>query len=419
MAPFGWSDFLFQAAPWKIRGFDHFVLLALLLAGAERRGPRVPEMRNALLLAAATTTFFFVYGIATGGGAYEASWQTYLMMSGLLFAVTAASVFRTPEHFAMLAKTILAAGAFRALMCVLFWLIYVRTNSVGPLELYTSHDDTVLWCVCVFILLDSIIESRAMTSSLRDILLMLLIVLGIVLNNRRIAWVSLAMASVVWFALLPAGRVKRRIARSVLALAPVLLLYVTIGWGRSGRLFKPLQSFATVTTQEDESTKARNCENLGLIATSNASSMLFGTGWGHPYIEVSNKYSIAFAFPLWQYVPHNSILGLLAYTGVLGFSGYWMSFPTAMFLNSRMARLSKAPLARKAGRLAGCSMVICANQFYGDQGIFYVKSIYFLSLAYAVALRLPLSAGVWPGRAAAYGRHSTRPAPATATELAG
>ena len=99
-----------------------------------------------------------------------------------------------------------------------------------------------------------------------------------------------------------------------------------------------------MTTAEDTSTKARNVENLGLIATSNASGMLMGTGWGHPYVEVSSKYSIAQYFPLWQYVPHNSILGLLAYTGVLGFCGYWMVFPTSMFLAARMARPSRSPL---------------------------------------------------------------------------
>ena len=38
---------------------------------------------------------------------------------------------------------------------------------------------------------------------------------------------------------------------------------------------------------------------------------------------------------LWPYVPHNSILGLLAYTGILGFAGYWLAFPTAVFLNAR------------------------------------------------------------------------------------
>jgi hypothetical protein len=223
------------------------------------------------------------------------------------------------------------------------------------------------------------------------------------------------MSLVILLALIPPSGQKRRAMRFVYLLAPVLLLYVAVGWGRSERIFKPLQSFATVSTEEDTSTKARNVENLGLIATANANNPMLGTGWGHPYIEVSNKYSIANMFPLWQYIPHNSILGLLAYTGVFGFYGYWLIYPTAAFFNARMARLAKSPLVRQIGIIGVIQLLVCANQFYGDMGIYYAKSVYILALGYASALRLPLFAEVWPAPKGVRRQKMPSPSPSAGT----
>ena len=399
-APFAWAHYLlFEALPDKIRGIDHITALCLILAarGPDGRGPRVAPVRTALLLSAGTTVLWFVYGIARSGGAWQASWQTYLMMSGVLFAFAIATAFRTPEHFALLWKVLLWAAAYRAAMCCLFYALYIHTMRVNPPPEYlTSHDDTVLWVVAMLILVLRAIETKSGAIRAKSFLFFAFLGLAVLLNQRRIAWVSLAMGLVVLLALMPASRQKRRAMRVVYAIAPVALLYVVVGWGRPERVFKPLQSFATVSTQEDTSTKARNVENLGLIATANANNMMLGTGWGHPYIEVSNKYTIARFFPLWQYIPHNSILALLAYTGVLGFSGYWLIYPTAMFFNARMARLAKTPLARQVGLVGATQLVVCANQFYGDMGITYGKCVYILAMGYAIALRLPLSAGVWP-----------------------
>jgi hypothetical protein len=249
-----------------------------------------------------------------------------------------------------------------------------------------------------------------------SLLLFALLGLAVLFTPRRMSWVWLAMGIVVLLALMPPSRQKRRTMRFVYAIAPVLLLYVVVGWGRTGRMFKPLQSFATVSTQEDASTKARNVENLGLIATANANNSMLGSGWGHPYIEVSNKYTIAQYFPLWQYVPHNSILGLLAFTGWLGFSGYWLVYPTTMFFNARLAKFGNTPAARQVGLIGAIQLVVCANQFYGDMGIYYAKSVYMLAMGYAIALRLPLAAEVWAGPKNAHRQPLPPPAaPATGT----
>ena len=398
-APFAWAfSILFEATPWKIRPFDHITALCLIVALNSRdgKGPRVKSMRNALLLSGASIVIWFLYGWLRGGGAWEASWQTYLPLSGVLFAFAIAAAFRTPEHYALLAKMLFVAAAYRAVMCWCFYFIYVRGMRIEPPEYITSHDDTVLWVVCMLILALYAIETPNLAARFKSFLFFALLFGAVLFNQRRLAWVSLAMGLALMFVLLRPGRAKRRATRVLVFALPIVLVYVTIGWGRPERIFRPVQSFATVSTEEDTSTKARNMENLGLIATSNQSSLFMGTGWGHPYVEVSSKYSIATVFKDWAYFPHNSILGILGYTGVLGFFAYWLAFPTAMYLNARVARYATTPLARHAGVIGAVQLVVCANQYYGDMGIVYPRAVYMLSLSYALALRLPILAGAWP-----------------------
>ncbi len=350
-SPFNWAHWFIEAMPWKVRPIDHVFVLCLLLAprGRERQEPAVRPMRRVLYLCAATTVVWFLYGSLRGGDSWAASWQIYLLLSGVLCAFAVAALFRTPEHYALLAKMLLLAAGYRAVMCCAYYFMYINPGLVYPVPEYlTSHDDTVLWVGCILLLLLAMVDPIGRPRRVKQGALLLFLVAAVFFNQRPIAWVSLATGAMLLLFLLPAGKPKRRAVRTLVALAPVMAIYVAVGWGRTEKIFKPLQSFSTVSTAEDTSTKARNVENLGLIATSNANNALLGTGWGHPYIEVSNKYSIAKYFPLWQYIPHNSILGLLAYTGILGL------------------------------------------------GTYYVKGVYMLSLSYAIALRLPIVAGVWP-----------------------
>jgi len=408
VAPMGWlHDIFFFDPPWKIRVLDHLMILSIVLAGGRGgAATRVAPMRTAVFVEGAAVAFFFVWGVATGGDPRAASWQTYLVMSGVLFAFAMGAVCQTTEDAEEFGKALLVAGAYRGIMCWLFYFLYVRSGALdpNPPAYMTEHDDTVLWVVCIILLLVYIVEARGIGKRLKAGIFALFLLGAVQFNGRRLAWVSLAMGLAVFFFLLPPGKAKRTVVRAIFVAVPAFALYVAVGWGRTEPMFKPLQSFQTVATQEDASTKARNVENLGLIATANAYGSLTGSGWGHRYVELSDKYQIH-EFELWPFIPHNSILGLLAYSGILGAMGFWFPFSTAMYLNARLAYQGRTPMGRRAGVIAATQMVVCANQMYGDMGIFSSKTIYILAASYGIAMRLPAVDGVWSSSA-----RSARPA---------
>jgi hypothetical protein len=386
----------FDPLPIKLRPFDVIMAIVLIVSSGKRdaQGPRVRPMRTMQLVAAATTILWFLLGLARGGDARAGSWQIYLILATIVTSFAIAATFRTAEHYFILFKAYVAAAFYHAGLCFIFYFYYVRPALVPWPPWLSIHDDTILWVVVILILITSATEVRGRHSLLYAVVGVPILLFAIQINNRRLAWVSLVGALAVYYALLRPGKTKTKITRLGFAAVPVILGYVVIGWGRTERIFKPLAAFATVSTVEDASTKARNVENLGLIATANQ-DWLTGTGWGHKYICLSDKYSIAAAMELWQYVPHNGVLGVFAFTGILGFAGIWLRIPTAVFVLARTARLAIRPIDRAVGIIGVVALVCCCNQTYGDMGMFSPVTLYTMAVSFAAAMRIPAQAQVW------------------------
>jgi hypothetical protein len=329
----------------------------------------------------------------------------FLPFCAVLASFSVAANFRTAEQYMMLGKAIVYAGLYRATMGLVFYFGWARSMAEMP-PYITQHHDTVLFVTAIAFLIINVVVRRARGAVTFAVVAIPILLMAIQFNNRRLAWVSLGGALVAMYAAMQVGKVKRRITRTLLTMAPLAVLYVVVGWGRGGKLFKPLAAFATVSTVKEPSTLARNAENLGLIATANAYGWVLGSGFGHKYVELSNKYSIAKAFDLWPYVPHNSILGLFAFSGMLGFAGFWMRFPMAVFFHARVSRLAQRPADRTVGIGGIVALVASCNQMYGDMGMFSTTTMYMLALVFGAAMRLPIESGTWgtPSRSAPVAR---------------
>ncbi|MGH7270535.1 MAG: hypothetical protein ACREJ3_08905, partial [Polyangiaceae bacterium] len=239
-APLAWVEpLLVDALPIKLRLFDVLMLGILVFSSGRRdaRGPRTPPMRNALFLVVGTLVTWFAYGMLRGGDARCASWQTYLMLSMVLTAFTIAANFHTAEHYALLAKTLIAVAVYRGVMCWIFYFAYIQPGSVYPVPIdLTTHHDTVIWVTAIIILIVNALDARSLRITLRNLAGILFFVGAIQFNTRRLAWVSLIMALIVTYFLLPHGAVRRRAKRVVVGMVPVLLLYTVVGWGRKEKI---------------------------------------------------------------------------------------------------------------------------------------------------------------------------------------
>jgi len=267
---------------------------------------------------------------------------------------------------------------------------------VSTLQHATTHHDSVLFATCVAILLALVLERPTKRSLKWCAVLLPIYVWGMHANNRRMVWGEVGLVAVFFFLITPWGRAKRFFVRAlVIALLP-LLVYAAAGWNSKSGVFAPVQTFRSMFDADvDGSTRWRDWENYDLIYTFRQNP-LFGSGFGHPYAAPTPLPDITRVYELEPYVPHNSVLGLWAFGGLIGVSLLWAIFPVGMFFTVRAYRWSRTPLERITALGAAAVQICYLLQGYGDLGFGTWGPVFTVATAYALVGKICVANGAWP-----------------------
>jgi hypothetical protein len=369
--------------PWQL------LLIALapicvLWPGAFRK--RAWSMDAAIVISFASVALTFLWGWTRGGSPYNAYYQLWRFLVALLVGLLLLSVIRNSRDLKALGLTVLLAALVRGTLCIYFYWAVVH-GKIEPSPPYmTTHDDSLLFVAGVLISLSWAVARGTATAWLAAALVSTHLLYAIVLNDRRLAWIELLLAVMLMF-LLPQGRVRRRMTRFLLFAAPVLAVYTVVGWGREEAVFAPLQALATTSGNEDSSTLARQEEVRNLLYTMwAAGNPIFGTGWGVPYQKVTSVYA-NFGPEWWQhaYLPHNSLLAVAVFGGLVGIGGIWLVVPVSAFLAMRGYRGASRPTDRAGAMAALCILPAYGAHCYGDIGLQSLTAGLVLGVAMAVA----------------------------------
>lgn len=347
-------------------------------------------------LALAGAAWMWIYGFAMGGADVASSlWQVqrvaYLPIVFFLFH----EALRGRRDYAALAKLLIGAACVKACLALYIGFAVHAPAGMPPMQYATTHVDSMLFadafCVVVLLLLDKRFGHRA----LLGLLVLPLLVGGMVINNRRLVWVEVAAGLMLVFVLAPSTRRKRAIVRGSIFAAPLLAVYSLIGWSSGSLLFRPVQVVRSmVDSSTDGSTAWRDWENYDLFCTIKAHP-LTGLGYGHGYIEVVKLPDISEMYALYRFIPHNGILGLFAYGGVIGFTALSTVFVVGIFFAARAQRHATRADDRVAALSALMIIVIYLVHCYGDMGLGTWAGVFTVAPALAVAAKLAVSTGAW------------------------
>jgi hypothetical protein len=393
------------------------VALSVVLRPAGRRA-QVGSLNRVLFASAAMLLGMVVWGGLRGGDLRMAYFQLFALLRMFVMTPVLAGVFRSTRDLRLLAGTVLAGALYRALACLLSVRLALMRDPTLPWPSdITGHDDSAVWAATVIGLLAwLLVHFRARTALVVGAMLPLLFV-AIYYNQRRLAWMELVWGIPLAYLTIPRGPLRRRLNRVLVCAAPVLILYVAAGWGRPGLLFAPVEKMRSmIADKNNASNLSRDLENMGLVLTLQGHRFL-GTGFGHEYEEVSTVYSkgMSILFAHYRYVPHNSVLGLVAFTGMAGFPVIWCFLSVGGFLAARARRFAWRPAHQALSTTAFAAIFIYTLQAYGDMGILSLKVNLLLACALAMAARLAILTGAWPNRLGAVSdsRAAARPVPRT------
>jgi len=245
----------------------------------------------------------------------------------------------------------------------------------------------VTFAMGIIVLAANLFEHRDKRSFVRAAFLIPFIVMAIVMNNRRLAFVGVGAGVITTFAVLRSSRFKRTLIRSLIVLSPLFAIYVKVGGTSNSAFFAPAALIHSVMSGEDASSVTRDIENYNLIVTLRENK-IFGPGFGSEYIEAVKANDITAGFSLYKFIAHNSVLWLWSLGGLVGFTLLWMIYPIQAYFSARGYRLGRTPVERAAGlaTLAGTATALAQN--WGDMGFNSYTSLVMFAVCYAVAAKL-------------------------------
>lgn len=335
-------------------------------------GNPVPrEFRLACVVAAFVILFWVVWGIVQGGSLPRALLQFRPMLFCAITPLIYTASIRERRHISWAITGILVAGVIRATLAIVFWFFVIRTGQRGALgggngSYASMHSDTFIFTTCLCVLLFALVHRRPKPIVFVAPVLIPWFTFAIFANNRRLAYIVIALTFVVFFFICDSW-IRKRIYLMAAAALPVALLYLAVGWNSGAGWATPVQSVKSLFSQEDSSSESRDIENYNLIYTASRKPVL-GSGFGHPYIEKKSAVDLSNIFEVFRYLPHNNILWFLGTAGVIGYTLYLGFVLTALFMAMRLYIFVDEPLERTVA-LATVTVICCyMMQGYGDMG---------------------------------------------------
>jgi hypothetical protein len=382
-----------------------WVVRRIMASDVDTRGhvPPAPPLRTAALVCIVAILLIWGHGLLREGADFRFSlWQVFrVIYLPCVFLLYCAGI-RGPSDSRTFGIALVTAALIRALLAV-----YLRHLFPSEQEMphATVHADSMLFSDAFLLVLVVLFERPSARNLVLSLGTLPILTWAMIANSRRLVWVELLAALIVLYFITPFTRLKKRIAQTLAISLPLLAIYAAVGWSSGSRVFAPVRTIRSVVdSSADPSTRWRDLENYNLFYTVRTHPVL-GTGFGHGYLEVIRLPDISNAYELYRFAPHNSILGLLAYSGAIGFVTMWLFLPIGVFFAVRSYRFSTTPRDRSTALATVGILVAYLVHCYGDMGLGTWASVFTVAPALALVAKQAVVTGAWPLRP----RRSTAP----------
>jgi hypothetical protein len=332
-----------------------------------------------------------VWGMARGGVFRFSLWQVQRIIYLPLVFLFLQLALPGPAVNQALGRVVVVCACIKSALA-----LYLR-SLMPDLEYATVHADSMLFATAACLLLILVFEQPNRRNVVRAVILLPLLTAGMIANDRRLVWVELAVALGLVFMMNRWTLTKVKAVRAGLVALPAIPIYLGLGWNSPTGIFSPVGILRSVVdSQSDPSTRWRDLENFNLVMTLRHNPIL-GTGFGHPFEFAVPLPDVTMVYELEPYVPHNSLLGIWAYTGYVGFAMLWTLLVVGVYLAVRTYRYATRPVDRVAALTSFAAIVVYMIHCYGDMGLGTWTSVFLIGPSLVVVGKLSVAVGAWPG----------------------
>ncbi len=330
----------------------------------------------------ATVALGIGLGIARGADMSVLRSETRAMFYLPALSLLATHFIRTRADMRRLLWIFVVAVNVMAAVSIYRYYHDVRGNiSIASPDLVFAHENALFCAAGIILLLARIVWSRNVLHEWKSVLLMALPMIALLVMRRRAGMVALDAALILLCVVLLRDNFRLFLMVVPLAIVGVGLL-LALTWNQPGGLGQPARSFRTITGSQDSlsgrdqaSDDYRTREELN-VRINVHNEPVTGLGFGRPYAFYVPLADLSF-WPLWHYVPHNTVFWLWMKAGALAFVALLALFGSAVFRSMQLMASMRADTMKPVAFALGAMVVMFAMYSYVDLGLVTPRAMMF------------------------------------------
>ena len=334
-----------------------------------------------------------VHGLLAGGDFKTSLWEIRPQVYGFILFFMATTLVTDRSQLQRLAIVFLLAVSVKALLGDFRYFVTLQGN-LGQSPEVLAHEDSYFLGLFVTAGLASFIWLRSRRVVIPMGVMSALALVALLANSRRAGVFALAAAAGV--ILLLAFRFEPALRKRIAWLSVAVLIagtaFVVYGWdkqyGIQAQLVRPIRSLVDPSARDFSSDLYRINETANLLFTFRTSP-LTGVGFGSPFYIVYPMADISNIYPLWNVIPHNSLMWVGMRMGTIGFVAFWGLIGLAVLEGFYIIDRRRDPLVRAIAAFAIAAIVGEIAVGYADLQLESYRNLIFLGVVIGVLNRLP------------------------------
>ena len=373
------------------------VLAVTIWVLAGRRSGELQKPRPLLLAAYAAYIAVVVgaelRGLLSGGDFNTSLWELRPQVYGFILFLLAASLVRERRHLLTLGAIFFAAVGVKAILGFYRYFVTLGGN-LGTRESVLAHEESYFLGMFLIGTIAVLIWYRKWRVAIPLLLLSPIVAVVEVENRRRVGILALWIGLVIIVALAIRFEASLRKALVPLTAAAAIVIvgffatYWNHNYGTIGQIVRPVSSLFSPDQRDAQSNAYRDAENANILI-SYQSSPVIGMGFGRPMIYVYPMADISSIYPLWNIIPHNTLLWIGMRMGTLGFIVWWALLGMALLNATRQMRTRADPLIRGVAAFAVVAIVAELMVGWGDLQLENYRNMIFLGAMLGIIDALP------------------------------
>ena len=334
-----------------------------------------------------------VHGLVSGGDFKTSLWEMRPQVYGFVLFLMTTSLVENRSQLLRLAVIFLLAVLLKGIVGDFRYFVTLQGH-LGAQEEILAHEDS--YFLGMFVAAG--VAAAIWLKNRRLVVLMSLgsavALVAMLANYRRAGLYALAAAAAVL--LLLAFRFEPSMRKRIAWFSVVMLIagagFIAYGWdkqyGIQAQIVRPIRSLIDPSARDYSSDLYRTAENANLKYTFKTSPVL-GVGFGSPFLIVVPMADISNLYPLWNVIPHNTLMWVEMRMGAVGLIAFWGLIGLAVLQGFQAIGTRRDPVLRMIAAFAVAAIVGEVVVAYADLQLESYRNLIFLGVVLGVLNRLP------------------------------